>query len=551
MIRIKSRINPYLYALSFMITFIISNPASALPGEWQALENNGTPWLQNITSRIETSAGVFTPSDSRYKLKTYKLPVSDIFSQGTWSTIDARDTKKIMDIHILYRQDKEGRLLAKLWCRNVSAKPIHVNNFVVIDGVRPGSWVGGRAFKFGTDGTQAMQQNQSYGSVYVTATNQPSFTGAFLSAKRNQGTVTVSPIDGGLRIVTSISTDKLLLQPGAKIESGLVWMSAGANPSDELESWTDLFSRWDNLQISKNNTPKPISANISKMVEERIPYGLIHMNTPVHKYEQWDRDWRSYLALMGNAAIDSNLMKPEQFSFMRRLLPSLISTGKPRDIWERDIPAVIEQKLSAGGENWRVLGLFNWNDKTANVRLNLDRIWDENRFPVQGIPAKSDEVGKTDRKYVLYDFWNQRLLGKYTGSASFKLPEKSGRVIVVREIQNHPQILSIGDHIGQGVEELRESRWDAGIQTLTCTTQGRRGATNTVVRMYIPEGWKIRSVAVNNKSASWEEYHPEVIRLEIPDKNGPVTWRATFDGSPELQPKSRPVNPGLITEIEQ
>ena len=254
---------------------------------------------------------------------------------------------------------------------------------------------------------------------------------------------------------------------------------------------------------------------------------------PLSHSLQWDRNWGSWLALTGYAmtiGADFRKLTPEREQLIKRLLPPLTTTGRPRDIWERKSPVVIEQTLEAAGQQWKVVGLFNWTEAGRKVRLNLDRLWDDAAYPTEGKPADPKTLGTTDRRFLIYDFWPERFLGETAGSTECVLPPDSGRVLVCRVAQSHPQILAVGSHLGQGVEELKAAAWDAGNHELAGTTAGRGGVINTTIRVRVPAGWKVSAVTAAGHGVRFDQPETEVCRFTVGDRQAPVDWQVKFEG---------------------
>ncbi len=746
-------------------------------GTFRATDTAGEAWLQGVTARVETGQGSFRLDDGRYERKPGRAPAADPFGTEPWRTIEARDTKGVLDLRLMVRGDADGRLVAKLWCANRSKDPLTIGAFV-IEGLRPGAWQGGSALQFGTHSIAPLEQGVGLGGTYATATNRPPFAGAFLSTSHYLGLVSVTPAQNGVRITATNLADGVTLPAGAERESEVVWLSPGRNPSAELERWADLAGKWNGYrawprnfatwcswysglimsgcengkleQVTLANLPiiaakfLPLGLDCTRVVDDSasrgagdwplvtssLPRGYgamaeamkaagfrpgfwfdnnrvqVEMKTfaehpdwfaqengkpgvsatgsgygtfalldpsvpavvaryrenarkfrdagmrycftdftgeslvgpanshdrtltsvevsrraqeavregfgadfywlsqqtpaanlgladamrtgvdsfgenkqsypqavskwfmnrrlilcdpdtwcPLRHSEQWDRDWGAWMALTGYPMTiggDFRELPPAREAFIKRLLPPLSSTGRPRDLWERAVPIVLEQDLSAGGEHWRVMGLFNWREVGVTVHLNLDRLWDEAPFPEQGFPADPKTLGQTDRRYLLYDFWPEQLLGEKGGAADITLPANAGRVIVCRLLQPRPQILSVGSHIGQGVEELLAAKWDPGQRALIGTTRGLRGVRDTDVRLYVPPGWAVSSVEAGGQPLAHETPQPQVCWFVVPDAKGPVDWRVKFAVSLEYVPKPpgpRPVEPGRIAEV--
>lgn len=254
-----------------------------------------------------------------------------------------------------------------------------------------------------------------------------------------------------------------------------------------------------------------------------------------------------FLAISGHAVPQKDFPDLDP-GFLKRLNPPIRSKALVRDPKGRQTPIVYEHRFSRGSEEWRVVGLFNRAGSEAEVRLNLDRIWQENRVTLGKTAGKKSEAAMTRREYLLYDILGKRILGVYQGLAEFRVMPGTAQLICIRAFAGYPRILSIGDHIGQGALELQDANWDERISMLTAKTKGINGAS-TSVRLYIPPGWKIRSIAINGKSSSWEEYRTEMIRFDAPDGREPATWRATFDGSIYRKPALRPMQAGPIAVL--
>lgn len=219
-------------------------------------------------------------------------------------------------------------------------------------------------------------------------------------------------------------------------------------------------------------------------------------------------------------------------------LPRVIINGP-----EANTLSIYDRCFAKDEMKWHVTAVFNRSDNPANVRMNLDRIWDNNGKTSKKLKSKS-----TENKYLLYDVINKQILGRCDGFADIDVKPQSARLISTQIDTGYPLILSIGDKIGQGFFELIDFRWEKTISMITATTKGINNR-NTSIRLYIPHGWKIRSTAINEKSGSWEEYNPEMIRFDVPDASGEITWRAAFDGSVYKKPKSRPVNSSAIAML--
>jgi hypothetical protein len=76
--------------------------------------------------------------------------------------------------------------------------------------------------------------------------------------------------------------------------------------------------------------------------------------------------------------------------------------------------------------------------------------------------VRFDKLGlDRNRDYLLFDFWNQKFLGKVHGEYSADLPAHACQVLSLRPAQDHPQLIGTDRHITMGAVELKDEKWDA------------------------------------------------------------------------------------------
>jgi hypothetical protein len=81
--------------------------------------------------------------------------------------------------------------------------------------------------------------------------------------------------------------------------------------------------------------------------------------------------------------------------------------------------------------------------------------------------VRFDKVGlDRNRDYLLFDFWNQKFLGKVRGEYSADLPAHACQVLSLRPAQGHPQLIGTDRHITMGGVEVKDEKWDAGQKQL-------------------------------------------------------------------------------------
>ena len=74
-----------------------------------------------------------------------------------------------------------------------------------------------------------------------------------------------------------------------------------------------------------------------------------------------------------------------------------------------------------------------------------------------------------DKKYYVYDFWNNSFVGKLEGNQRLEQTLRPGeaRMMSVHEVENNPQLISTDRHIMQGYIDLLGVKWDGTTKTLS------------------------------------------------------------------------------------
>jgi hypothetical protein len=136
-----------------------------------------------------------------------------------------------------------------------------------------------------------------------------------------------------------------------------------------------------------------------------------------------------------------------------------------------------------------------------------------------------------DKKYYIYDFWNDRLAGVYPGNARLEQDLRPGeaRMMSVHAVEAHPQFISTSRHIMQGFEDMVRCEWDGDSAELSGRSKVIGGEPYRVVialNGYNPKEAKSGrakvSVRVIDEKAGLAE-----LTLDRPE-NGDADWSIRF-----------------------
>jgi hypothetical protein len=150
--------------------------------------------------------------------------------------------------------------------------------------------------------------------------------------------------------------------------------------------------------------------------------------------------------------------------------------------------------------------------------------------PLSGDQASTGSLGlDATKKYYVYEFWSNKLVGKFAGSETLSqnmLPGEA-RMFSVREVLNYPQILSTNRHLMQGYVDLEKVKWDVSKKQLSGIAKVVGGEAFRIA--IARNGMKGGVVKVEGAVAKLETLYPDicVLVLDRPE-NGDVSWSISF-----------------------
>ena len=150
---------------------------------------------------------------------------------------------------------------------------------------------------------------------------------------------------------------------------------------------------------------------------------------------------------------------------------------------------------------------------------------------------------------VVYDFWNDRLVGKVPGQKRFEQTLRPGeaRMMSIHEVDPHPQFLATDRHLMQGYVDMLGCEWNAATRQLHGVSTVVGGEAYRVIiacngkksQQAVFDDTIPRSVAT---SRSGPAQSPTTVQLRtlpgdaglaeltiVRADNGPVAWTITFE----------------------
>lgn len=225
------------------------------------------------------------------------------------------------------------------------------------------------------------------------------------------------------------------------------------------------------------------------------------------------------LALSGGNIISGDRltdMDSLKLDILKKALPSFGKAAKPVDLFDTDRHSVFALKVVKPYGEWTVAAIFNPdNNGMVHRSIPLNRLW-----------------LKDDKKYIAYDFWQEKLSGEVTGSLEVDILPLSVTLLSLHEKKDHPQFISTDRHILQGAIETEDIRWNTDSGTLSGTSYGAKGTSyNIMIYLPVGVGWKQEKKATyrdyNGYSARLADSQLMKIRLNFRDEEK-INWNIEF-----------------------
>jgi hypothetical protein len=235
----------------------------------------------------------------------------------------------------------------------------------------------------------------------------------------------------------------------------------------------------------------------------------------------------SYLALTGVAYPLASVLPElpeERVSLLKSTLPTLpilpvdlFSRGSDMQ-WDRfkhtrpddyihNYPEILDLKVSARSGTYDVVGVTNWRGEKATRDLSFaDQL---------GLPGGS--------RYVVFDYWEKRLLGVFTDTLRLDVEPHDTRVLLVHPLLPRPQLVGISRHI-TGAHSILDLEWDASSRALRGSSQAVPGEEYALF-VHLPEG-----MAVSRAQATATGTREVPVRQELTGRSLKVSFR----GQPEV-----------------
>ena len=180
----------------------------------------------------------------------------------------------------------------------------------------------------------------------------------------------------------------------------------------------------------------------------------------------------------------------ERLDLLRRALPvqkvhpadfnNGLSDGKTR---------LISLNISRPYEGYLVAGVTNLTDAPRTREISL-----------------ADTLRLADGEYLVWDYFEDKLLGVFTRSIILELSPYSTKVLAVRRKLSRPQLVTTNRHLTQGAAEIVDMSWSEDTLELAFTSRLVKDDPYKAV-IHLPEGYFIDTCTVSKLEDSGTAEH--------------------------------------------
>jgi len=181
------------------------------------------------------------------------------------------------------------------------------------------------------------------------------------------------------------------------------------------------------------------------------------------------------------------------------------------------------QEIERPFDRWAVLSRIQWAKKR-------EKEW---KFDLKGLPAEevrfADLGLDPEREYAVFEFWTQKYLGTHQGSFTAPAMDTNDGmdVFAIREVREHPWVLSTTRHLSQGGVSLLAEAWKPNDNVLT----GRSAVVEAdpyVLTVHVPDGYRLKSAQFGGKDAEIERRGEVATVAIVPSATEELDWTITF-----------------------
>ena len=188
------------------------------------------------------------------------------------------------------------------------------------------------------------------------------------------------------------------------------------------------------------------------------------------------------------------------------------------DLLIQNYPEILDLKVNAKSGVYDVVALSNWRAAEDTRTLSF-----------------ADKLGlDADCRYIVFDFWNQKLLGVFKDKMKVDVASHDTRVLSIHRDLNQPQLIGDSRHI-TGAYSILDLEWNKSKDTLRGSSQTVPGEDYTLW-IYLPSGTTVSQVQAmegdNHPIAVRHTLDGNSLKVSFQSQSEIVHWAVEFRAAP-------------------
>jgi hypothetical protein len=184
------------------------------------------------------------------------------------------------------------------------------------------------------------------------------------------------------------------------------------------------------------------------------------------------------------------------------------------DTYIHDYPEIIDLKVNAISGVYDVAAFTNWRGEKISKSVSVSR-----------------KLGmESGTGYIVFDFWNQKLLGVFEDSLDLDIEPHDTRVLLIHPASGIPQLIGNSRHIS-GVHSILDLKWQSSSEILNGKSETIKGDPYSIF-VYIPDGLKMTDAkAVTSDDRDLKVLSlvkGNLLKLTFEGQGGIVLWQLQF-----------------------
>lgn len=177
--------------------------------------------------------------------------------------------------------------------------------------------------------------------------------------------------------------------------------------------------------------------------------------------------------------------------------------------YTHDFPRIINLKINAASGIYDVVATTDWTGASQSRSISF-----------------GDKLGlDPEKSYLVFDFWNQTLIGTFQDQFTIDIEAHDTRVFHIRPLLERPQLLATDRHIS-GAYSIETLEWKGDKLTLN-------GASKIIpdtpysVFLHVPNGFYLSDIDTEAKVLS-QKTEGHLLKVTLSSLNEMASWSLMF-----------------------